>query len=203
MRIRPAPATATWLLKLFCAHAEDESLIGDLIEQYQHGRGRLWYWRQISFIVLVRSYRKVRRVSLSAISMKQISVVILLAAAFAAVLLTDIWLLFLIGILGGIIVGTLTSLIGSGMEQTKLDTKTTPDPLTHRGISISHIPVEGTAGLLFVFATIFIFVVGIPAVREMVLFTAPLGILALGILHYWHRRHSVGIEPLNLHEQKH
>jgi hypothetical protein len=134
--------------------------------------------------------------------MKQISAAILLAAVFAAVLLTDIWLLFLIAILGGIIAGTLIFLIGSGREHTRIDTKATPDPLTHRGISISHIPVEGTAGLLFVFATVFIFVVGIAAVREMLLFTVPLGILALAILLYWHKRHPVGIEPLNLHERK-
>ena len=52
MRIQPAPAIATWLLKLFCSSAEDESLIGDLLEKYQQGRGRFWYWRQVTAIVL-------------------------------------------------------------------------------------------------------------------------------------------------------
>ena len=54
----------------------------------------------------------------------------------------------------------------------------------HRGISISHIPVEGAAGLLFVLATCLIFGVGIPAVRQILVVTLPLGILGSGILLY-------------------
>jgi hypothetical protein len=72
----------------------------------------------------------------------------------------------------------------------------------HRGISISHIPVEGAAGLLFVFATCFIFGVGIPAVREMLVVSLPLGILGSGILLYWHNRHPLKIQALDLDKQK-
>jgi hypothetical protein len=70
----------------------------------------------------------------------------------------------------------------------------------HRGISISHIPVEGAAGLLFVFATGFIFGIGIPAIREMLVVTAPLGILGAGILVSWHKRHPLKIQALGLHK---
>jgi hypothetical protein len=40
------PALATWLLSHFALGANSESLIGDLIERYQHGRSPAWYWRQ-------------------------------------------------------------------------------------------------------------------------------------------------------------
>jgi hypothetical protein len=35
---------ATWLLK-HCV--SNEALAGDLTEEYEHGRSRLWYWRQV------------------------------------------------------------------------------------------------------------------------------------------------------------
>jgi hypothetical protein len=68
----------------------------------------------------------------------------------------------------------------------------------HPGISIHHIPVEGAVGLLFVLGTGFIFGVGVPAVREIFFLTVPLAGLALGILLYWHKHHSVKIEALDL-----
>jgi len=70
----------------------------------------------------------------------------------------------------------------------------------HRGISISHIPVEGAAGLLFVLATGLIFGIGIPAVREILVVTLPLGILGAGILLNWHKRHPLKIQALDLHK---
>jgi hypothetical protein len=79
-----------------------------------------------------------------------------------------------------------------------MDTPATDAVTYHRGISISHIPVEGAAGLLFVFATTFIFGVGIPAVRWMLVVTGPLGILGAGILLSWHKRHPLRIQGLDL-----
>jgi hypothetical protein len=55
--MKPAPAIATRLLERACSDAQQESLIGDLLEQYHLGRSRLWYWWQVSLIVLVRTYR--------------------------------------------------------------------------------------------------------------------------------------------------
>ncbi len=108
MRIQPAPAIATWLLKLFCSSAEDEFLVGDVLEKYQQGRGRFWYWRQVSAIVFVRLYRNVRQLSLAAaVLVKQAFAPLLVIAVLSVVLLSDIWLICLVGILGGVIVAAL------------------------------------------------------------------------------------------------
>ena len=205
MRIQPAPTIATWLLKLFCSKAEDESLIGDLFEKYQQGHGRFWYWRQVTAIVFLRLGRNVRQLSLSAAAMlmRHAVVLLLVIAALSAVLLSDIWMIFLIGIFGGVVAGALIFLLGNGAnERTKPGAQNTTDhPISnHPGISIHHIPVEGAVGLLFVLGTVLIFGVGVPAVREIFLLTLPLGVFAFGVLLYWHRGHSVKIEALNLHK---
>src|SRR5262245_14363028 len=100
MRIQPAPAIATWLLKLFCSSAEDESLIGDLLEKYQQGRGRFWYWRQVTGIVFLRLGRSVRQLSLSAAvrPMRNAFPLLFAIAVISAVFLSDIWMFFLFGI---------------------------------------------------------------------------------------------------------
>jgi hypothetical protein len=73
----------------------------------------------------------------------------------------------------------------------------------HPGISMHHIPVGGgAAGFLFVFATVFIFAVGIPAIRGLLVITAILGILGSGLLLYWHKRHALKIQSLHMHEEK-
>ncbi len=73
----------------------------------------------------------------------------------------------------------------------------------HPGISMHHIPVGGgVAGFLFVFATVFIFAVGIPAIRGLLVITAALGILGAGLVLYWHRRHALKIQSLHLDEEK-
>lgn len=46
MTSRVAPRTATWLLERLGGGPRFEPLIGDLIEQFEEGRSRLWYWRQ-------------------------------------------------------------------------------------------------------------------------------------------------------------
>jgi hypothetical protein len=55
--MKPAPAIATRLLERTCADTQHESVTGDVLEQYQLGRSRLWYWWQVSLIVLVRTCR--------------------------------------------------------------------------------------------------------------------------------------------------
>jgi hypothetical protein len=199
MRIQPAPAIATWFLKLFCSSAEDDSLVGDLLEKYRQGHGRFWYWRQVAAIVFLRLYRNARQLSLSgaARSMRLAVTLLLVIAAFSAVLLSDIWIILLVGIVGGGIAGALIFLLGNRfVDQNASD----PVPY-HPGIAIHHIPVEGAVGLLFVFGTVFVFGVGVPAVREIFVLTAPLAALALGILMYWHKHHSVKIEALDLHKR--
>lgn len=40
------PRIATWLLERFGPGYRNESLVGDILEEYQQGRTRGWYWRQ-------------------------------------------------------------------------------------------------------------------------------------------------------------
>ena len=47
MSIRVPPRTATWLLKHLGPRYGNESLAGDLCEEYQLDRSRAWYWRQV------------------------------------------------------------------------------------------------------------------------------------------------------------
>jgi hypothetical protein len=61
MILRSTPPIATWFLNQFGAVPENESAIGDLIEQYQRGKGSIWYWRQVLVIVFVGLYRNIRQ----------------------------------------------------------------------------------------------------------------------------------------------
>lgn len=51
MTDRQPPAVATWLLQ--CAARGNEALVGDLLEEYRHGRSAAWYWRQVLTAVAV------------------------------------------------------------------------------------------------------------------------------------------------------
>jgi hypothetical protein len=61
MTLKPTPRPATWFLKQFGSNTEDESVMGDLSEQYQRGRSSIWYWRQVLSIVFVGLFREARR----------------------------------------------------------------------------------------------------------------------------------------------
>jgi len=60
MTLRSAPVAATWFLKQFGSNTENESVIGDLFEQYQRGRGSIWYWRQVLAIVFMGLFREIQ-----------------------------------------------------------------------------------------------------------------------------------------------
>jgi hypothetical protein len=201
MRLLPAPAIATWLLKLFCSKAEDESLIGDLLEKYRQGSGRFWYWRQVTAIASVRLSRSVSKLLLSAAAMlvRHAFTLALVSTCLLAVLMSDIRMIFLIGILGGVLVGVLLHLLGNGANGSRNSRILLPDDSRRPSISIHHIPVEGAVGLLFAVGTMIIFGTGVAAIREIFALTAPLGFLGFLVLRYWRRRHSVKIEALNLH----
>jgi hypothetical protein len=46
MSSRTVPRVATWLLERVGGRSRFEPLIGDLVEQFEAGHSRLWYWRQ-------------------------------------------------------------------------------------------------------------------------------------------------------------
>ena len=54
------PPLAAWLLERLVSHPKRESLIGDLAEQYQHGRSAGWYWRQVLTAILVGTAKDIR-----------------------------------------------------------------------------------------------------------------------------------------------
>lgn len=60
MTLKPAPRAATWFLNRFGSNTEDDSVMGDLFEQYQRGRGSIWYWRQVLSIVYIGLFREFR-----------------------------------------------------------------------------------------------------------------------------------------------
>jgi hypothetical protein len=60
MSKRAPPKFASWLLKYWGPPYHSESLAGDLIEQYQEGRSRAWYWGQVITAILIAQARFIR-----------------------------------------------------------------------------------------------------------------------------------------------
>jgi hypothetical protein len=60
MTLRTPPRLATWLLKHLGPAYRRESLVGDLLEEYQLDRSRGWYWRQTGFALLISASRLLR-----------------------------------------------------------------------------------------------------------------------------------------------
>lgn len=60
MKPRIPPKIATWLLEHFGSGRHNESLTGDLVEEYARGRGRLWYWRQVLSVLVASLVRTVQ-----------------------------------------------------------------------------------------------------------------------------------------------
>ena len=65
MTVRMPPALAMWLLRHVGSGYQSESLEGDLFEEFQHGRARRWYWRQVLVAIFVARVRSLRAVMLS------------------------------------------------------------------------------------------------------------------------------------------
>jgi hypothetical protein len=60
MNVRTPPRLATWLLKHFGPTYRRDSLLGDLLEEYQAGRTAAWYWRQTGAALLISGPRLLR-----------------------------------------------------------------------------------------------------------------------------------------------
>jgi hypothetical protein len=52
---RKPPALAAWLLKWLGVCDANEPLVGDLAEEFQDGRSRVWYWRQTLSAIWIQS----------------------------------------------------------------------------------------------------------------------------------------------------
>ena len=62
------PVIAAWLLQRFGPLPETEAIAGDLLEHYQHGRSRLWYWREVLVAIFTGTCFEVRQHSLRLIA---------------------------------------------------------------------------------------------------------------------------------------
>ncbi len=60
MRARTPPRLATWLLEHCGSGYQAESLAGDLLEEFQHGRSDLWYWKEVAVSILFAGARTAR-----------------------------------------------------------------------------------------------------------------------------------------------
>jgi hypothetical protein len=78
MTTRLPPRLATWLLERFGNGRRNESLIGDLHEQFAQGRSVGWYWSQV-----------LRALAISV----RVRVLTLVAAVASAFVLAQVWLL--------------------------------------------------------------------------------------------------------------
>lgn len=62
------PVLAAWLLQRFGPLPETEAIAGDLLEHYQRGRSRLWYWREVLVAIFTGTWFEVRQHSLRLIA---------------------------------------------------------------------------------------------------------------------------------------
>ena len=62
------PSLPTKLLESLVPQRTSEPLLGDLIEQYEAGRSRTWYWRQVILALVISAGREVRTRKLQAVS---------------------------------------------------------------------------------------------------------------------------------------
>lgn len=57
---RVPPRLALWILKHWGSAYHSESLQGDLMEQFQEGRSRAWYWKQVAAAIVIAQGRFIR-----------------------------------------------------------------------------------------------------------------------------------------------
>jgi hypothetical protein len=60
MTPKQPPKFATWMLKHFGSGPNNDSVLGDLAEQYLHNGSALWYWRQAMKAIPVSFFREIR-----------------------------------------------------------------------------------------------------------------------------------------------
>jgi hypothetical protein len=55
------PRIATWMLKHFGSGPDNDTLLGDLAEQYRRNGSAMWYWRQALKAMPVSFFKEIRR----------------------------------------------------------------------------------------------------------------------------------------------
>jgi hypothetical protein len=53
VRFSEPPALATWLLKNGLPGSESDHITGDLMEAFQSGRSRIWYWKEVIAAIVI------------------------------------------------------------------------------------------------------------------------------------------------------
>jgi hypothetical protein len=71
------PANAARLLERLVPKQDHDVLLGDLHEEYQHGRSRMWYWFQIVAAIAASSWKDIRTHKLAALGAGTLAVVYL------------------------------------------------------------------------------------------------------------------------------
>jgi hypothetical protein len=59
MRSSKPPAVATWLLEHFGSGPRNDHITGDLMEAYEEGRSRGWYWKQVLAAITVSLWHEI------------------------------------------------------------------------------------------------------------------------------------------------
>jgi hypothetical protein len=59
MRSAKLPAVATWLLEHFRCGSGSDCIEGDLMEAYQSGRSRAWYWKEVLAAIVIGFYDEI------------------------------------------------------------------------------------------------------------------------------------------------
>ena len=195
MKPRPAPSIATRLLKLFCSSPDHDSVTGDLIEQYQLGRGRFWYWKQVLGIVFFGLYGKAARRPLVVTNR------IPLGHLFAATLIVT----FLSGVLsaysdlgmiliGAILAGVLFGIVKFVQMNDKTGPAQSPAPGIVR-IDSSKIPIGGGAGAGILILVLFTAVLhDLPELRILAIPGLLAGLVVFAGLRLWRRFHPRDME---------
>lgn len=220
MKFRPTPPAATWFLKRFGPKPESETVIGDLYEQYQYGRSRIWYWQQVLAIVFLRFYRRVPQAlaSKAGILLEHAFPLLLLSAVITAIVVAPFRIFLIIGAGMGVLAGVLKNAYDEQHE-----TPARPDPLSIAAIntpmihmanagtwtpSVHHVPVRPDstplpridsskipiAGGVGAGLLIVILLSGalhdLPLLRVMAIPGILAGLLFAGVLRFWKRSHE-------------
>jgi len=214
MKLRREPAIARWLLNLFCSSSDHDSVIGDLMEQYQQGRGRTWYWRQAAALSLLGLYSKIARRPLIPAHRFPVGLIVVAfigSTALATALFSDIGLIFLTCIVAGVCVGIFRFVRGEELTQNAkpaqvqelqgvfsapstgrepLDPKVTSNGPRLVRIDSSHIPVAGGIGAGILILILMIAVLhDVPYLRRMAIPGLLAGLFFAACLRLWRRWH--------------